>query len=45
MKLIRSHVENFGALSSFDYNFLPGLNTINEENGWGKSTFSVFSDI
>lgn len=45
MKLIRCHVENFGILSDFDYNFFPGLNTINEQNGWGKSTFSVFLKV
>lgn len=45
MRLIRCYVENFGTLSGFDYNFLPGLNTINEVNGWGKSTFSVFLKV
>lgn len=45
MRLIRCHVENFGILSDFNYEFLPGLNTINQENGWGKSTFSTFLKV
>ncbi len=42
MKLIKCHIENFGKLHDFDYTFLPGLNSIKEENGWGKSTFATF---
>lgn len=45
MRLICCHVENFGTLSNFDYRFSSGLNTINEENGWGKSTFAVFLKV
>ncbi len=42
MKLIGCYVENFGCLHQFDYQFQEGLTTINEMNGWGKSTFAVF---
>lgn len=42
MKLIRLHVENFGKLQNFEYSFNTGLNTLLEENGWGKSTLAAF---
>ncbi|MCQ2381720.1 MAG: hypothetical protein MJ054_00245 [Clostridia bacterium] len=42
MKLIQCHVENFGKLKNFDYNFTDGFNRIKEDNGWGKSTFATF---
>ena len=42
MKLLRLHIENFGKLQSFDYSFGEGLNTLLEENGWGKSTLAAF---
>ena len=42
MKLIKCHIENFGKLSNFDFNFTFGFNNIKEENGWGKSTFATF---
>ena len=42
MKLIKCHIENFGKLHNFDFNFSIGLNSIKEENGWGKSTFATF---
>lgn len=42
MKLLSCHVENFGRLKNFDYEFSGGLNEILHENGWGKSTFAVF---
>lgn len=42
MKLIKCHVENFGKLSDFTYTFNENLNIINEQNGWGKSTFAAF---
>ena len=31
MKLIRCHIENFGKLSGYDYDFTDGLNTIKED--------------
>jgi len=42
MKLIRCYIENYGKLHQFSYDFKPGLNTILQENGWGKTTFSSF---
>ena len=42
MKLLKCHIENFGKLSDFDYDFKKGLNTIIEENGFGKTTFASF---
>ena len=42
MKLIRCHIENFGKLSGYDYDFTDGLNTIKEDNGYGKTTFASF---
>ena len=42
MKLIKCHIENFGKLQNFDFNFSDGLNSIKHENGWGKSTFATF---
>lgn len=42
MRLIRCHIENFGKLSDFTYDFSEGCNTICEENGWGKSTLAAF---
>ncbi len=42
MKLIECHIENFGKLSDFKHSFSDGLNVINRENGYGKTTLSVF---
>ena len=42
MKLIKCHIENFGKLNNFEFNFSEGFNSIKEENGWGKSTFAIF---
>lgn len=42
MKLIKCHIENFGKLENFDYDFKDGLNTIKQENGFGKTTFASF---
>ena len=42
MRLIELYVENFGKLHAFKYTFRPGLNVINENNGYGKSTLTVF---
>lgn len=42
MKLVECYVENFGCLERFSYRFEQGLTTINEMNGWGKSTFAAF---
>ncbi len=42
MKLKKCYIENFGTLHDFSYEFKRGLNTIQQENGWGKTTFGVF---
>ncbi len=42
MKLLRCHIENFGVLSAFDYEFEDGLTVICRENGFGKSTLAAF---
>ena len=42
MKLINCYVSSFGNLKDFSYDFNGGLNTVKEENGWGKSTFAAF---
>lgn len=42
MKLNGIKIENFGKLTNFSMDFSEGLNTINEENGWGKSTLAAF---
>lgn len=36
MKLLECHVDNFGRLSNFDYQFSDGLTVIQEPNGFGK---------
>lgn len=42
MKLLKCYIENFGKLSNYNYTFENGLNTIKEENGFGKTTFAAF---
>ncbi len=42
MKLIKCHVTAFGKLKDFSYDFSSGLNTVKQDNGWGKSTFATF---
>lgn len=42
MKLKSLYITGFGRLRDYEYTFSEGLNTIYEENGWGKTTFSVF---
>ncbi|MCR4782513.1 MAG: hypothetical protein K5851_07215 [Lachnospiraceae bacterium] len=42
MILKSCYITGFGRLRDFEYKFSDGLNTIFEENGWGKTTFSVF---
>ena len=45
MKLIRCDIENFGCLSNFHMDFTEGINTICEDNGFGKSTLAAFIRI
>ncbi len=42
MKLISCKIFDFGKLHSKEIVFSDGLNTINEPNGWGKSTLTAF---
>ena len=42
MKITKCYIENFGKLHNFSYNFKDGLNTIKQENGFGKTTFATF---
>ncbi len=42
MRLIECYIENFGKLSKKSISFKSGLNTILEDNGWGKSTLVAF---
>ena len=42
MKLLKCYIENFGTLHSFHYDFNDGLNVIEKENGFGKTTFATF---
>lgn len=45
MKLIRCEINNFGKLNDFKYDFYNGLNTINEDNGFGKTTLATFIKV
>ena len=42
MKLIECYVSSFGKLKNYKYNFNDNLNVINEQNGFGKTTLSIF---
>ena len=42
MKLVSLYIEGFGKMSQYSYDFSDGLNSIYEENGWGKTTLTIF---
>lgn len=42
MRLEKCYISGFGRLKDLEFEFQPGLNEILEENGWGKTTFTVF---
>ena len=42
MRLLRLEIENFGKLSGYSMALSEGLNTVCEENGFGKSTVAAF---
>ena len=42
MKLIKCYIQNFGKLKNFEFEFKNGINTIKEDNGFGKTTFAAF---
>ncbi len=42
MRLNSCYINNFGKLSDFEFRFEGGLNTVREDNGFGKSTLAAF---
>ncbi len=42
MRFISCYINNFGKLSNVSFDFESGVNMIQQDNGWGKTTFSVF---
>ena len=42
MKLISCYISGFGTIKEWSYDFSDGMNALCQENGWGKTTFSVF---
>ncbi len=42
MKLISLYISSFGKFNNYSYDFNQKLNSIYEENGWGKTTMTVF---
>lgn len=42
MKILSVHVQSFGKLQNFDFNFNGGLNVLSESNGFGKTTLCNF---
>ena len=42
MRLTKLHIENFGKIIQLDLDFTASLNEIMHDNGWGKSTLTVF---
>ena len=45
MKLVKCYVSSFGKLKDFTYEFHDGVNTIKQDNGWGKSTLANFIKV
>ena len=42
MRLVSCYISGFGQIKEFSYDFSDGLDAICQNNGWGKTTFSVF---
>ena len=42
MKILSLHVDGFGRLSDFKYDLTEGLNVMDAENGFGKTTLASF---
>lgn len=42
MKLLNVHIISFGKLHEKEFDFKKGINSFQYENGWGKTTLSVF---
>jgi len=45
MKIKELYIENFGKLSKYKVAFTDGLNSFIEDNGYGKTTLSVFIKV
>lgn len=42
MEIVKIHINNFGKFHDLDIDFKKGVNSFLYENGWGKTTLSVF---
>ena len=42
MKMLSLYIESFGKLKDYSYDFSNTLNSFYQENGWGKTTLTVF---
>ena len=42
MRLIECYINSFGKLRNYSYKFNQGLNVIQHENGYGKTTLTYF---
>ena len=42
MEILSAHIINFGKLHDMDFDFKEGINSFQYENGWGKTTLSIF---
>ena len=42
MELLSAHIINFGKLHNQVFDFKKGINSFQYENGWGKTTLSIF---
>ena len=42
MRIVSCHIAGFGKFVGVNLDYTNGLNTVLEENGWGKTTLSVF---
>ncbi len=42
MKILKCHVSSFGKLKNYTIDLNEGVNVINQENGWGKTTLCTF---
>lgn len=45
MIIDKIHIENFGKLSNFTLSLSSGLNELHKENGFGKTTLSIFIKV
>lgn len=42
MEIVKIHINNFGKIHNVDIDLKKGINSFVYENGWGKTTLSVF---